>query len=218
MPEECQNLYFHLGMRADDDGIVETYPVMQLLGSSPDTLSMLFIKEFLVPLNQDQVVFISDWTEHNTIRADRKVDSVYKHLLIDMVPGAKVIEAKPRSDVVDNSKRLNGRSTDGVSKDKLSKDKLKYNGDFLFEKFWSAYPKKVGKQKCVQWFQKQKNTKNLTIDDVIDAVEKYKLTEGWQKEGGKYIPHPYTFLNGARWNDVIDSPMQVEKIEILDYT
>ena len=38
MPEECQNLYFHLGIRADDDGVAEAYPVIKLLGSGEELL------------------------------------------------------------------------------------------------------------------------------------------------------------------------------------
>jgi hypothetical protein len=51
-------------------------------------------------------VFVTDWHEHNFIRADRKVDSVYKHLLQQVIPDAKIVQPKPRSDVVDNSRRV----------------------------------------------------------------------------------------------------------------
>ena len=121
MPTEAQNLYFHMILRADDDGVVESYPLIKLLGLPPDNFKVLIAKGFIKQLNEDQVIVILDWLEHNTIRADRKVDSIYKHLLPE---GVKTIEAKPRSDVEDNSKRLGGQSTDGISQVKLSKDKI----------------------------------------------------------------------------------------------
>lgn len=121
MPTESQLLYFHLVLRADDDGVVESYPVMRLLGVASDNFKVLQAKGFIQKLNEDQVVVITDWLEHNTIRADRKVDSIYKHLLPNNIP---TIEAKPRSDVKDNSNRLGGQSTDSISKVKLSKVKL----------------------------------------------------------------------------------------------
>lgn len=121
MPSESQLLYFHLCLRADDDGVVEAYPLMKLLGTQPDAFKVLFAREFIRQLNEDQVVVVTDWLEHNVIRADRKVDSIYKHLLPKNI---KTIEVKPRSDVEDNSKRLGGQSTDGISKVKLSKVKL----------------------------------------------------------------------------------------------
>lgn len=121
MPSEAQLLYFHLVLRADDDGVVESYPVMRLLGLAIDNYKVLCAKEFIKVLNEDQVIVIEDWLEHNTIRADRKVDSIYKALLPEDI---KTIEAKPRSDVEDNSRRIGGQSTDGISKVKLSQVKL----------------------------------------------------------------------------------------------
>lgn len=120
MPSEAQALYFHMILRADDDGVVESYPIVKLLGVAPDSLKILSVKGFVQHLNEDQVVIITDWLEHNAIRADRKVDSIYRHLL---PVGIKTIAAKPRSDVDDNSKRVGGPSTDGIGKVRLGKDR-----------------------------------------------------------------------------------------------
>lgn len=121
MPVESQLLYFHLVMRADDDGIVETYPIMKLLGTAPDSYRVLLARGYIRQLNDDQVVVLPDWLEHNVIRADRKVDSIYRHLLPKDID---VIEAKPRSDVEDNSRRIGGPSTDGISQGRLGKGKV----------------------------------------------------------------------------------------------
>ena len=121
MPAESQMLYFHMVIRADDDGIVESYPLLKLLGVAPDTFKVLVAKGFLRQLNEDQVVVITDWLEHNSIRADRKVDSIYKGLLLEVAPDIRLIEAKPRIDVEDNSRRVGGLSTDGISQVKLGK-------------------------------------------------------------------------------------------------
>lgn len=120
MPSEAQLLYFHMILRADDDGVVEAYPLIKLLGSPSDVFKVLLAKGYVKQLNEDQVIVIMDWLEHNVIRADRKVDSIYKHLL-SKVPDLLLIEPKPRSDVEDNSKRLGGQSTDGISQVKLGK-------------------------------------------------------------------------------------------------
>lgn len=124
MPTEAQLLYFHMVMRADDDGIVEAYPLLKLLSVPPDNFKVLITKGFVRQLNEDQVVVITEWLEHNTIRADRKVNSIYQELLIQNHPDIKIIAPKPRSDVEDNSKRLSGPSTGGISQVKLSKDKI----------------------------------------------------------------------------------------------
>jgi len=129
MPAESQLLYFHMILRADDDGIVESYPLMKLLGMPPDNLKVLIAKRFVKQLNEDQVIVILDWTEHNKIRADRKVNSIYLPLLIEKCPQVPILKPKPRIDVKDNTRRIDsGQSTDGISKVKLSKVKLiKYN-------------------------------------------------------------------------------------------
>lgn len=114
MPADTQNLYFHLTIRADDDGIVEAFPVMRMVGSSEDNLRVLHAKQFIHVLNEDLVTYITDWREHNNLRADRKIDSIYKDLLIKILPEVEILEPKARVDVKNNSKRVkNGQSTDG---------------------------------------------------------------------------------------------------------
>lgn len=124
MPPSIQALYFHLCLNADDDGVVEAYPIMRMLGSTEDDVKMLHVKNLVTVLNEDLVSHITDWLEHNSLRADRKVDSVYQNLLLQMVPETEIIEPKPRSDVKDNSKRLNGPSTDGIGKVRIGKVNL----------------------------------------------------------------------------------------------
>jgi hypothetical protein len=106
MPTEAQLLYFHMILRADDDGVVEAYPLVKLLGTPQDAFKVLLVREFIRQLNEDQVVVVTDWLEHNNIRADRKVDSIYRNLLEEKAPDIPMIEPKPRSDVRDNSRRL----------------------------------------------------------------------------------------------------------------
>ena len=80
---------------------------MRTTGAAQDDLRILLAKKFIHQLNDDLVVFVTDWREHNFIRADRKTDSVYKDLLLQVVPEADVIQPKPRTDVRDNSRRIN---------------------------------------------------------------------------------------------------------------
>ena len=120
MPVDAQLLYFHMVLRADDDGIVEAYPITKLINPAPDSFKVLIIKNFIKQLNEDQVVVITDWIEHNKIRADRKVNSIYLPLLREKCPELPIVEPKARTDVKDKSRRLNGgQSTDGVREEKL---------------------------------------------------------------------------------------------------
>lgn len=123
MPLETQALYFHLCLKADDDGVVEAYPVIKVTGVADDSLRILVSKNFVYPLDQDLVLYVVAWDEHNKIRPDRIVKSIHRDLLLKKLPNVKLIEPKPRTDVEDNSRRLRGPSTDGLSKVKLSKDR-----------------------------------------------------------------------------------------------
>ena len=125
MPSSSRLLYYDLGMRADDDGVVEAFNVLRMTGATEDDLRVLTAKGYIEVLNDDLVTFITDWNEHNKIRADRKVDSLYKDLLLKIIPEVKLIEAKPRADrKVRYNGTSNGQPVDGIGKDRIGKDKL----------------------------------------------------------------------------------------------
>ena len=69
-----------------------------------------------------------------------------------------------------------------------------------FAEFWKAYPKKVGKASCLKAWKKLKPTAELH-DHIMAALEAQKRSEQWQREGGRYIPNPLTWLNQGRWDD-----------------
>ncbi len=75
-------------------------------------------------------------------------------------------------------------------------------GGEFFERFWAVYPRKVGKKKCRAIWASLKPTADLA-EQIIAAVEAYQRTEQWQREGGRFAPHPSTFLNQGRWEDEI---------------
>lgn len=81
MPLEIQALYFHLIQNSDDDGIVEAFPIVRMIGASDDGLKLLHAKNFIRPLNDEMVYFVIDFHEQNTVRKDRYQPSIYKDLL-----------------------------------------------------------------------------------------------------------------------------------------
>ena len=70
----------------------------------------------------------------------------------------------------------------------------------LFEEFWRAYPKKVGKGYAKACFFKLKADRGL-LDAMLTALKWQKESDSWHQKDGKYIPNPSTWLNGARWED-----------------
>lgn len=72
--------------------------------------------------------------------------------------------------------------------------------DALFEQFWSAYPKKRGKDDALRAWKKRKPSSEL-LGVMLVALEAQKRSDDWLRDGGKFIPHPATWLNGGRWHD-----------------
>ena len=56
----------------------------------------------------------------------------------------------------------------------------------MFEFFWKAYPKKLDKGRVEKWFSKNKPSKEL-VDLMIKQIDRFKQTEQWKKEDGKYV-------------------------------
>lgn len=137
LPLEAQALYFHLIQNCDDDGVVEAFPILRMIGANEDNLGLLVIKQFVKPLNDEMVYFVVDFHKQNIIRKDRYVPSVYKKLLENDVEesNSQAITYNSTSDVSENSHQMtttgkpndNQMTTTGcpnISKDNISKYNL----------------------------------------------------------------------------------------------
>ena len=77
MPMSAQCLYFHLAMRADDDGFINNpKKIQRMVGASDDDARLLLAKRFLIAFDSG-VVVIKHWRIHNYIRNDRYKPTVY---------------------------------------------------------------------------------------------------------------------------------------------
>ena len=78
MPPSTQALYFHLAMRADDDGFVASpKKIARMINCGEDDLKILFTKEFVIPFKSG-VCVIRDWKiNNNTIKPDRYKPTIY---------------------------------------------------------------------------------------------------------------------------------------------
>lgn len=84
-----------------------------------------------------------------------------------------------------------------------------------FDDFWKAYPKKIAKQDALKAYQKLKADSAL-LDKLLNALERQKQSPAWKKDGGQYIPHPATWLNGHRWEDEIPKSEETGRWRSLD--
>ncbi len=78
MPLSAQALYFHLGMRADDDGFVSNARrVQKLVGAADDDMRILMAKRFILAFSSG-VVVIKHWKISNYIQKDRYKPTLYQ--------------------------------------------------------------------------------------------------------------------------------------------
>lgn len=81
MPLSTQALYFHLNMRADDDGFINNPKrIQRTVGASEDDLRLLIAKRFLICF-ESGVIVIKHWRMHNTLRKDRYSPTQYQEEL-----------------------------------------------------------------------------------------------------------------------------------------
>jgi len=78
--------------------------------------------------------------------------------------------------------------------------RMSYPDDF--ERFWSAYPRKVGKRKAAEVWARLKKSGELPPAKTLEfALETQAASLDWRREQGRFIPHPTTWLNRGQWED-----------------
>ena len=96
MPLSTQALYFHLNMRADDDGFVNNpKKIQRSIGASDDDLKVLLAKRYIIGF-ESGVVVVKHWRMHNTLRKDRYNPTFYQEerAMLEIKPNGSYTEAK----------------------------------------------------------------------------------------------------------------------------
>ena len=71
MPFSTQALYFHLLLRADDDGFIKSpKAIMRFINARDDDMKLLIAKQYVLAFDSG-VIVIKHWKIHNYIRSDR---------------------------------------------------------------------------------------------------------------------------------------------------
>ena len=88
-----------------------------------------------------------------------------------------------------------------------------------FDVFWTAYPRHTNKKAAQQAFQKINPDADL-LNIMLQSVAAWKLSQQWTKDGGQYIPHAATWLNGRRWEDEVPkaAPFTGKQVSAQQYT
>lgn len=126
MPLSTQSLYFHLSMRADDDGFINNpKKIQRMIGASEDDLKLLIAKNFIIPF-ENGIVVIKHWKIHNYIRVDRYKETVYqeqKEMLVEKENKAYSL-LSPNGIPIDNQTVYQSETQDRLGKDRIGKVSL----------------------------------------------------------------------------------------------
>lgn len=79
LPLTAQALYFHLGMIADDDGVVNrVHSLANYLGADINDIDALINQGYLLKISESKKIYVlTDWLINNTIRKDRYKPTMY---------------------------------------------------------------------------------------------------------------------------------------------
>ena len=238
MPSESQNLYFHLGMNADDDGfIANPKTVQRIIGSSDDSFGILFLKKFLIKLDRG-VCVIKHWKINNTIRRDFYRETRYSEEKASLYirengayttnPAGAMPVPRGHFALADLPLMLSvdGSSTDrqrSIGQYSIVKDSIDIHMsaqeadpviinqplDDGFDHFWTAYPNKELKKRAKEIWSRKKFSRYLP--EILAFIEAAKQTDRWKKG---FVKQPPAFLNGECWNDDLASYGQKANLPI----
>lgn len=216
MPLSTQALYFHLSMRADDDGFINNpKKISRMIGCGEDDLKLLIAKKFLLNF-ESGVVVIKHWLIHNTLRKDRHTPTNYQDELkqltqkengsykkVDDISIPNRIDVTPTDDdnqlattwQPDGNQLATQYSIDKYSIDKLSKDTLSGSDEpdrVPYEEITDYLNEKAGSQfrsstKKTQSLIKARFNEGFKIDDFKRVID--IKTNEWlnNKDMSKYL-------------------------------
>ena len=192
LPISSQALYFHLGMRADDDGFSSSPKrVITIIGAKLDDLKLLIAKGFIIAFD-DGIIVIRHWKQNNYIQNDRHKSTIYQNQLetLTINNGAYDVDTQCIQNV---SKAYPQYSIDKNSIDKKNNmDNGEYSKDF--EAFWEVYPRKVGKGEAYKKYKARLND-GWSEAELLEAAKNYAGRVARERTEQKYIKHAKTFLS-----------------------
>ena len=222
MPLSTQALYFHLSMRADDDGFINNpRKIQRMIGGADDDLKVLITKKFIIPFDSG-IVVIKHWKIHNYIQKDRYKETVYlEEKAMLETKGNKGYTLKNNGCIhngyiVDTQDRIElGKSKDSIeielvesniySPAKAEQCTIPYKEiiDYLNERTGSNYRFTTKKTKDLI---KARFNEGFNLDDFKIVIDKKTMEWINDKEMNKYL-RPET-LFGTKFESYLNQSVQ----------
>ncbi len=226
MPMSARLLYYDLGMRADDDGFVNSpKKIMKMIGASSDDLNVLILRKFIIPF-EPGVVVIKHWRIHNYIRKDRYVETQYKEqreqLELDennsyrlaINSGVPLVNQRSTQDSIDkvsidkDSIELGKESIEPEIISPAEQDNVPYAEiiDYLNQRIGANYKYTSAKSRTPIHARFKEG---FTIEDFKVVIDK-KVNEWYGTDMAKYL-RPET-LFGTKFEGYLNQPVTERKI------
>ena len=219
MPLTAQALYFHLSMRADDDGFVNNpKKIQRMVGASDDDAKLLIAKQFILPF-ESGVVVIKHWKIHNYIKNDRYKPSLCaaeKAQLTVAANGSYETEGLQTGSSLEPNCIQAGSNPD--TQDRLGKDRIE-SGKNRVDKDRGEPPSLPAPKEIRHQYGEYKNVLLTDADleklkaelpnthqDYIERLSRYMASKGVS-----YQSHLATIRNWARKDLEQRQPQQPQK-------
>ncbi len=177
MPPSTQVLYFHLAMRADDDGFINNpKTIMRMVGAKDDDIKLLIAKRFIIPF-ESGVVVIKHWRIHNYIQKDRYTETKYidekNQLIINEKNAYSLKQISLLDDENDNVYILDTQVRKGKDRLEIGKDRLELERD--------------------------KNKATRFITPTIDEIKTFLNDQEYDTDTDRYANRFYNFYESKGW-------------------
>ena len=223
---EARLLFIGLITLGDDDGILRGNPayLRSMIFPYDDDIDVASVEKFLKEIVDQKLIiayevenikyiYHPNWLRFQKLRNDRYTPTTYPVPQSFQGGSELVTNPSPKSARM-GTNPLHNITKHNITKHNLTKHNLtKLNItelNLMFEKWWKNYPKKVLKMKAQQLFYKV-NPDQTLFKKMLSALDNHRESEQWNTQDGKYIPHPTTYLNGARWEDEL-KPAKSSKV------
>ena len=221
MPLSTQALYFHLNMRADDDGFINNpKKIQRMIGASEDDLKLLVAKRFVICF-ENGVIVIKHWRMHNTLRKDRYNPTTYQDQLsmLDIKDNNSYTEKVPEIPLATTWQPNGNHLEPQYSIDKESIVKFNIDKDNMSDSDEPEQPTPK-KTKPVKHKYGEYNNVLLTDDELEKLKKEYsdlderieRLSSYVASTGKTYKSHYATIRNWARKDAEQQKPIRQEVV------
>lgn len=227
MPLTAQALYFHLCMRADDDGFVNNpKKIQRMVGCGDDDSKLLLLKSFVIPFDSG-VCVIRHWRLHNYIRNDRYKPTVYQEEKSALALQENGIYREASGlGIPDGNQRVYQMEPQvRVGKDRveLEKERDKVPGEgtppevaaaeaFPYEEYRKVFcqccPSLPAPQETSQWTAARKKalrSKRVSLEEFRDVCKKIERSDFLTGRSGKWAGCSLDWvLKPANWQKIVE--------------